>query len=97
MYLDHSMQLLLTHMHDSQYLTRNQVSVIKTKNAFQMCQNAEKGSGESLAYSIFLQIKIRTETLLLVYPPPFFSLIQTLMQLFSLFIYKYDIHWLITE
>ena len=52
-YLDHSMRLLVTHMHDLQCLTRNQVSVIKTKNAFQMCHNAETGSGESLAYSIF--------------------------------------------
>ena len=51
-YLYHSMWLLVTHIHDLQCLTRNQVSVIKTKNTFQMCQNAEKGSGESLAYSI---------------------------------------------
>ena len=72
-YLDHSMRLLVTHMHDLQFLTRNQVSVIKTKNAFQMCQNAE--------------IKIRAETLLLVYPPPFFSLLQTLIQLLYMFVY----------
>ena len=61
-----------------------------------MCQNAEKGDRGELSLLHCLQIKNGAETLLSVYPPPFFQFASDVDAIIFC-LYLNDKHWLLTE